>query len=526
MKFRKNHACIRVLLCIAFLIFAVTLCAKQIEIISFNDFHGSLLEETSGKGLNPGMAKLVAFIKELEKKKDGRTIIVSAGDNFQGSALSALTDGRPVIEIMNELGVSASAVGNHEFDWGNDKFVIWNKLSKFPFLAANIINTKTNATPEWIKPYVIVEKDGKKIAFIGLTTQEIAYKAASKNLVNLKFTDPAETLQKWIDYLKSSADKPDAFIALTHIASLQDEADGKISNEELLEMCQKIKGLDGVISGHSHKRVAGFVNGIPVVQGGYNGRSVGILDMEFSDEDGKLVKITPSFLIVPKSDTVPDKEALEIIDKYQKGIKEYDKVLGVASDEILHDREAKGLTPLGVFAAKAMNEEFNTQLAMINAGGLRDTLHKGAITQSRMYEIFPFDNEIVTMKMNRADIKRVLESKLNSPDKAEGNVQFYGIKVQYDPSAPYKERIISMTLPDGQELKDNEYYSVATVDFMYSGGDRYDFSGAKDFKDTGILIRDVISEAIKKDKTVVPPKTDYLTEKKDAQETKELDEAA
>ena len=184
-----------IVVCLFTLFITTSFFAKTIEVISFNDFHGAMKEDTSTYGKNIGMAKLVTAIKDLEKTYKGHFILVAGGDNYQGSAMSILTKGKPVSEMFKELHVTASAVGNHEFDWGIKYLTQWEKDGGFPFLAANIINKKTHKPVKWAKPYLIVNKDGVKIAFIGLATIATPFTTAKKNIKSLKFIDSAKAAQ-------------------------------------------------------------------------------------------------------------------------------------------------------------------------------------------------------------------------------------------------------------------------------------------------------------------------------------------
>lgn len=134
-----------------------------VDIVSINDFHGSLIK--SGK--NVGIANLVNEVK-AQKAANPNTIFVAAGDLFQGSAESNLLYGKPVAESLKEAGLVASAIGNHEYDWGNNRFATWEKEGGFQFLAANIYDRKTKKPVAYAKPYQIVKlSNGIKVAFIG-----------------------------------------------------------------------------------------------------------------------------------------------------------------------------------------------------------------------------------------------------------------------------------------------------------------------------------------------------------------------
>ena len=157
---------------------------NTVDIVMFNDFHGNLAEDVREKGQNIGMAKMVGYVNEA-KAKNPNTIIVAAGDNYQGTAMSNLTYGEPVSAMMKGMDVVASAVGNHEFDWGVDHMEKWAKDGGFDFLAANITDSKTGKPVAWAKPYIIVEKGGIKVAFIGLAHPDTVTLTKKENVTSV-----------------------------------------------------------------------------------------------------------------------------------------------------------------------------------------------------------------------------------------------------------------------------------------------------------------------------------------------------
>ncbi len=490
------------------MLLALLLSAKNLEIISFNDFHGRLEEDTSSNGKDVGMAKFVSAIKEKVKAADGKVIIVAGGDNYQGSALTVLTKGAPVSDMMKELGVAASAVGNHEFDWGVGSFKKWEEDGGFPFLASNIINKKTGKPVTWAKPYLIIEKNGIKVAFIGLATVDTPYVTAKKNIENLEFTDTAEAAQKWIDFLKNGKakeGKPDVIIALTHIPSYQENPGDKITGDEINELCKQAKGLNAVISAHSHKIVCGYINGIAVVQAYSNGRALAILNIKLNDSN-KLEKIIPSIIPIytNKANLKKDEEASAILKKYMEEMKKIDIPIGKAEANLTKNESGNSISEIGAWVTKSMAEQAGTQIAITNSGGLRTGLNKGNIKVTDMYGLMPFDNQVMTMKLSGKDLKRVIEHSI------DGTGEFYGLIVHYDSNKPKGDQVISMDLLNGKPIEMNSYYTVSTLDFAYNGGDKFDFKGAKDIKNIQETLRDLLIKEIKKEKLVKPVKLDYL----------------
>lgn len=486
---------------------------KTIDILSFNDFHGNVTEDVSATGKNVGMAKLVGAAKAaLEVNPD--TIIVSGGDNYQGTAISNLTYGQPVSEMMKAMGVLASAVGNHEFDWGADKIQNWAKDGNIVFLASNIYNTNTRKPVEWAKPYIITERGGLKIAFIGLAHTDTPSLTKAEYVKGLEFRNPAAAAQEWIDYLKAGKakeGKPDVIIALTHLDSAQDAVTNEITGAAA-ELCKKVKGLDGVISAHSHLTVSGKVNNIPVVQGSYNGRAFAKLTV-ILDKSGRVSSIEPSVeqISAYKNNIIPDTKAAGIYQKYEGKLKPIlGEKLGTATAEFTHDRNTKGtVTLLGKWACDVMKKKTHVQVAIQNGGGLRRTMAAGDITVGDLYEIMPFDNYLVTLELPGWELKKAIDHGINNPSITDG--QFSGLAVTYDPKAEEGKRITSITLEDGTPIKDDTYYTIVINDFMLTGGDKYDFSKARNIKNTYIPVRDVLIDFIRNEKTITPVKPNYLT---------------
>lgn len=451
-----------------------------IDILSFNDYHGQV--EEAGK--NIGAAKLAGEIKRIQKENPN-TIAVAAGDLYQGSAMSNLKYGAPVTEVLKYIGIEASAVGNHEFDWGWNRIAGWSKEAGFDFLASNIYDKTTGQPVQWAKPYKVVERAGKKIGLIGIATPETATKTKPENVKNFEFRDPVESANYWAKYLRDT-EKVDAVVALTHLGAFQK---GNEVSGEAADLAQGAKGIDAIISGHSHQYVSGKVNGIPVVQGMYNGRALARLTFVF-DKEGKLAEVKNSVdKLYERKDLVEDPNVKAIYNKYNEELKPIlDKVVATTDKDLTHNKGE--LSILGQFTTKLMAEASKSQIAITNGGGLRTSLSQGNITMGNMYTLMPFDNTLFTMDLKGSDLKRVLEHGIMN--EKYGWVQFYGIKVYYDKDKPLGERITSMRLLDGTKVDMDTYYKVVTNDFMADGGDDYNFAGAKNMVDTGVPIRDAM----------------------------------
>ena len=450
---------------------------KVIEILSFNDFHGNVLE--SGK--NIGAAKLTGIIKEYQEKDKASdtygVATVSGGDLYQGTAISNILEGEPVTEMLKEIGIVASAIGNHEYDWGSDKIKSWGEAAGFKFVAANLIDERTGMIPDYAEPYVMTKVEDVNIAFIGIATPETLTSTKAENVEGLKFLDIIETLDKYSKVVRNEG--ADIVVALTHSPAVEDK-DGTITGEAA-EIAENAADVDAVIAAHNHKFVDGFVknvnNGkeIPVVQAGYNGRGLSVITFTV-DDNNEVIDIdakTRQFINESADNNFPvDANVNEKIASFNE------KLEPTLSTEIVdlnfdldHDRNA-GVTPLGVTIAETMRQAGGTQVAIANGGGIRAPLAKGKITLGDMYTILPFDNNVVTMKVTGAKLKELIEHGIN-PD-GFGWGQYSGLTVWYDSKT---DKVSSMRLSDGTKVEDDEYYTLTSIDFLMTGGDGYNFDG-------------------------------------------------
>ena len=477
---------------------------KEIVILSINDFHGSL----APAGKNVGAVKLVDALKTEKAKNPEGTIIVSGGDNYQGSAMSNLMYGEPVTAVFKEMGIELSAVGNHEFDWGVDRISKWAEDGGFLFVCTNIYDIRTNEPVDWAEPFVIIEKEGVKVGFIGLATPETAYKTLKANVVNYEFRDPVEVITEWVPKVKDAG--ADIIIALTHLGSFQDK-EGNITGEAAA-LCA-VDGVDAVISAHTHMSVCGLVNGKPLVQAYKQGRSFAKVTFVF-DDNNKLISAEP-FLdhLYDRADTLKDDvNMLAVYGKYEDELNPVlGKVLGKTTVDLDHDRYA-GPSLLGEWSCEIMKDAVGVQIAMTNGGGLRVPVPAGEITAGILYEVMPFDNTLYTMKLSGADVKANIEHGIMNED--IGWIQISGVRVTYNSGAEAGNRITSMVLEDGTPIEMDNYYTVVTNDFMFTGGDNYNFENSKDGLNTFIPIRDALMEAVEKAGVISPVKQNWLSEAK------------
>lgn len=462
----------------------------DLQILSVNDFHGALLEN----GKNPGAAKLTAFLQEARLKNPLGTLLLSAGDMFQGSVESNLLYGKSVVEFMNATSFDAMALGNHEFDWGVAKLEERIAQSKFPYLGANVRLKQNGKTAPFAKEYIIIERKGVKIGVIGLATPQTSFMTNPKMIEAYEFADPVKTVERLLPQLKSEG--AEIVIVLSHLGSYL-EKDGVITNDAA-KLASAKPEIGAIVSGHTHQTVYGKVKDVPIVQAYYFGRAVGEIDLVYDKKAKKMISSEVKVNALQPGALTPDAKVQAIVAKAVTEVAPVKQVvLGRTLRELHHDRSEQTVSLLGQWSCDVMREAADAQIAFQNGGGIRTSIPAGNINMGNLYEIMPFDNTLFTLEMSGAQVRQVLEYGIKNGK--IGMLQYGGLKVSYDSARPEGKRIIAVTTSDGQTLSDEKSYRVVTNDFMAAGGDGYTmFKHGRNLKDSNLPLRDILVEKIKK----------------------------
>lgn len=463
-----------------------------LQILTVNDFHGALQEN----GKNPGAAKLVEFLNKARSKNAAGTLVLSAGDMFQGSPDSNLLYGKTVVDIMNYAGFDAMTLGNHEFDWGVDILRKRMSQSSFPYVCANIFDKHSGKRVDFVRPYVILERKGVKIGVIGIATPETAIKTNPRMIADYTFADPATVVSTLVPELKKQG--ADIVVVLTHLGSFR-QNNGTIAGEAA-QLAVQTSGIDAIVSGHSHQEVYGKLNDIPIVQALYNGRAIGEIELIYNAGTHEVIHSSSSVLYLPTQELQEDAGAKEIIDTAQKEIEPIkNTIIGKTVRPLSHDRYQMGETVLGQWVTDVMRQAVHADIAFANIGGLRTGIAPGVITMGSLYESMPFDNTLCVVEMSGSQIIKVLEYGLLNTK--IGMLQYSGLHIKYPSSLENKQ--FSVTLDNGRPFCLDKSYKVVINDFMAAGGDGYTmFSEGKNIRDTGILVRDVVADKIRRQKVV------------------------
>ncbi|WP_028986936.1 5'-nucleotidase C-terminal domain-containing protein [Thermicanus aegyptius] len=484
------------------------------DFVEITDFHGYLVKDqkqSDGSVIKQQIASVLGKQMKDLKKENPNTVILSGGDMFQGTPESNVLKGKPVIDVMKNIGFDAMALGNHEYDWGLDSVIDMNqavlKDSQIPVLAANVYDKKTGKPVQYVKPYAIIERGGVKIAVIGAVDhKEFPNIILPAYVKDVEFKDPAPIVNDLVPKLRTEGAK--LVILLVHSGAYTDKNTGETSGN-LIDLAKQVKGVDAIFGGHTHSVVTTKVNGVPVGVGGNYG--LGYLHLQITlKSDGTVSAGDMTFVDGPPlyntTNPVTDPEIKAIVDQAMTDVGPlFGKVIGKADVDLTRAQSAKpyGDSILGNWAADVTRNVTKADFGVANNGGLRIDVPKGEITVGTMYQLMPFDNTFVTVKMTGAQVKMMLEQAVQDGGKG---IQISGLTFKYDPARPSLDRVVEMKKADGTPIDPAKTYRVGTNNFVGTGGDLFqifkDPEVAKSYTDTYILARDAFIDAVKAQKNV------------------------
>lgn len=436
---------------------------KKFDLLTTNDFHGKM-----EGGYESGAAKLAAYMEYYKAMNEEGTILLDAGDSFQGSPMSNLLYGEPVVRFYNEMGYTATVVGNHEFDWGIEKVfeTMEENNAEYPLLTANVY--KDGVMAEWATPYLITEVNGVSFGIIGLTTPETSETAHKDYVGDYTFEDAADISKDMIAEVEAKG--AEIVIMLGHIPAYQDRDTGLITGE-LADLAEAVDGYDAMIGGHSHRTVTGKVNETPLVMGYKHGRMFGHITLYYDTVADEVVVSSVEAVEVRKGDLELEENAVVAgyVAEYAAELAPVFDVAVTTMTEII-EADYNTTSPAGNLLADVMIESSGVDFAFTNAGGIREDIPAGDITVGDLFAMMPFDNKIVTTTMTGQGIVDVLEQGCTL---YKGQAQIAGLTFTYDSSKAEYARVVDVTMADGTMLDLEADYTVATNDFLAPGQDGY-----------------------------------------------------
>ena len=434
--------------------------ATRLRILSTNDFHGALEPRPDNTGKRRGGAAYLATA--IHQAAEGcvspacETILLDGGDEFQGTPASNLAFGRPDVDIFNQLGLAASALGNHEFDWSQDTLRARMRDARYGILGANVRYADGRDVP-WIRDDTLIVRGALKVGVIGLSTVVTPSTTRASNVSDLRFLAPAPIVDSLSRALRARG--ADYVVVIGHLGAFCDRDGTTNCRGEVVDLAQALREpVDAIVSGHTHSLVNATINGIPVTQARSSGTALGIIDLGPDGSAQRVVDVvTDSLAPDPAVATIVSNAVARVAPLVSR------PVATIAADLIRTGNQYA----LGNVIADAMRVVGKGDVGVMNNGGIRANLRAGPASYGALFEVQPFANTLFRVTVSGAALRTYLEHLVARPP----NVHISGVIVQYDSTRVAGSRITSARFSDGREISPDAHYVIILNDFLATGGD-------------------------------------------------------
>lgn len=490
---------------------------SRIEAINRFDSTCSAEDEGEGKCFG-GIARVKTKIDERRQALTGENanlLVLDAGDQFQGSLFYTTYKGKAAAEFMNGIGFDAMAVGNHEFDDGPEGLRDFIDLVEFPVISGNTISDANSVLGDRIKPYIIKEVGGEKVALLSVLAADT---------VETSSPGPTIKILEEIGYLKEAVSEIEQeginkIILVSHVGLSKDQ-----------RIAAEVDGIDVIVGGHSHTLLSNTAEGaagpyptmvsnpsgvaVPIVHAYAYSKYVGEVKVTF-DDDGKVISAEGEPHLLDASVTQDEAFAARVSELGAPIEELKTKVVSESTAVIDGSREVCRATEctMGNLVADAMLDRVGDQgvtIAIQNGGGLRSSIDAGEITMGEVLSVLPFQNTLATFQLKGSDIVAALENGASQIEEGAGRfAQVAGLRYTFDKDAEAGSRIVSVDVRDGDGFKPidpDATYSVATNNYMRGGGDGYSiFSTAgMNAYDFGPGLEQVVADYLAKNTPYTP----------------------
>ena len=480
----------------------------QLVILHTNDSHGRIKEDGTSMGMSA-----VKYLADRYENAGASVLILDAGDTLHGLPIVTASRGESAVNVMNAVGYSAMAPGNHDFNYGYEHILELEEEMNFPVLAANVTYEADGSLV--FGDHIVITCGEYTIGVFGMATPETVTKTNPNNVVGLDFNEDnlAGIAQAQCDELKELG--CDIIICLAHLGD--DVSSTPYRSTDVLE---QVTDIDLWIDGHSHSVLnddgeAHLVNGTLVASTGEYTKNIGVVTYDGAEFDAGLVHyadlcntyeqdgeiITEFYGYDPEITALVQNYYDEMMEFYSEVVGHTDVLLN-GTREFVRTQE----TTLGDLAADAILAAApNADFALTNGGGIRANIEIGDITRYDLFTVFPFGNMVATVELTGAQIVYILEAATHACPGIDGAFpQVSGITFEIHTYIEYEGEYANPTNPgsriqnvciNGEPIDLDATYVMATNDFLAAGGDTYAIL-AENFENSGILIGINLEDAL------------------------------
>ncbi|AVF59357.1 bifunctional UDP-sugar hydrolase/5'-nucleotidase UshA [Vibrio diabolicus] len=473
----------------------------KLTVLHTNDHHGRFWQNRYGEYGMAARKTLIDDLREEIQAEGGSVLLLSGGDINTGVPESDLQDAEPDFKGMSKIGYDAMALGNHEFDNPLDVLFKQQEWASFPMLSANIYDKNTGK--RLFQPYAMFNKQGIKIAVIGLTTEDTAKLGNPEFIEQIDFRDPKEEAKNLIAELKDT-EYPDLIFAVTHMGHYENGNRGiNAPGDVALARYLNEGDLDMIVGGHSQEPVCmegpnvikksfkpgdecqpDQQNGAYIVQAHEWGKYVGRADYEFRNGELSMVSydLIPVNLkkkikvdgqsqrVLIQEEIEQDETMLEFLRPYQeKGQGKLNVKIAESNGKLEGDRSVVRYqqTNLGRLIATAHMERAKADFAVMNSGGVRDSIAAGDITYKDVLTVQPFGNMVSYVDMTGKEVLDYLNVVATKPVDSGAYAQFAGIAMSINNGE------VTNVFIGNKQLRLDDNYRFTVPSYNAAGGDGY-----------------------------------------------------
>lgn len=517
----------------AFLSLSATTREVKLKLIETSDIHGNFFPYNfiTQQDWNGSFARVYTYVQQERQTYGDNLLLMDNGDILQGQPSAYYYNFMDTVSthitaaMMNYMGFVVGNMGNHDVEAGHSVYDRWIKQCNFPILGANIIRT-SDGQP-YLKPYEIIERDGIKIAVLGMITPAIPTWLPETLWKGLSFADMEQTARKWIPIIQEK-EKPDVVIGLFHAGKEARTVAGKYREDASAEIAERIPGFDIIMMGHDHRRFCGKIanaqgDSVLLINPANNGRTVGDIEICLTVDEDKVVRKSIQGTLTDMDKLQPSQEFMAQFTPQYQAVKTFvSEKVGTFTETISTRPAYFGPSAFIDFIHSLQLDLTGADISFAAPLSFDAEIKEGDIRISDMFNLYKYENMLYTMELTGKEIKGFLEESyaiwtnqmqsandhlLLLTERKDGNGYTFtnpsfnfdsaaGIIYTVDVTKPAGQKITIQSLANGEPFDLNKTYRVALNSYRGNGGGELLTKGAGIPQDQ---LKDRIVNATEKD---------------------------
>ncbi|HQO08807.1 MAG TPA: bifunctional UDP-sugar hydrolase/5'-nucleotidase [Clostridiales bacterium] len=455
----------------------------DLDVVSVSSLNGNIFPIEKDSLRTGGFSLISSRINDIRNKSGNSGTVLIGNSNFiYGTSEAYFTEGKAVIDLMNELGFSCLVIGHREFYFGFERLKQLSETAKFPFVSANLIS-KDSSRLDFIKPYIILNDSIS--AVIGISSGKVIKANLARDVSEIIISDPASSVIKYTAELKAKGIK-NIIVAGDFDSNISSSSN--LTDEEIKNLFS-VKEVSLFLTTIEKNKYDEMSKEKPILSCGINGSEI----VSFEIKKGLIVN--PRRHPVNSDVIEPDVNLTKKMAEIGQMIKSITgTVLGTAVEDIPHAKTDRftSETPLGDLICDIMREYTKTDIFVMNSGKVRNGFEKGPVTLQDLYNVLPYEGNLVSADLKGSQLITILESSC-AIKMGKSFLQVSGISFSYDSSKPPMNRVVKNSIKvNGKPLDKDTVYSVSMTDYIFQGGDSY-----TEFGEMGIILKETYQKQMR-----------------------------